>query len=102
MLWLDLIFGVGHTIICLSITILLERYIKNIWARLLLNSCVFSFMMFIIALELEVAEAMIQLENPLSFGQNWLLMAIGEFAVMAATAPIMYAVDKKVHFAKSF
>lgn len=101
MLWLDLIFGVGHTIISLAITIWIGRYIKNIWARMMINSFVFSIMMFIIAIELEVAEVMIALENPLSFGQNWLIMALGEFIVMAITAPIIYAIDKKVNFAKA-
>lgn len=101
MLWLDLIFGVGHTIICLAITIWVGRYVKNVWARMMINSLVFSFMMFIIALELEIAEVVIQLENPISFLQNWLIMGIGEFAVMSITAPIIYAIDKVVHFEKT-
>lgn len=100
MMWLDLIFGVGHTVISLLIAIFVGRYVKNIWARMMINSFVFSFMMFIIAIELEVAEVMIALDNPLSFWQNWLLMALGEFIVMAITAPIIYAIDKKMNFGK--
>ena len=98
--WLDLIFGVGHTVISLAITIWIGRRVKNVWARMMINAFIFSFMMFIIAFELELAEILVDLENPLSFAQNWGIMAIGEFIVMAITAPIIYAIDKKVKFAE--
>lgn len=84
----DLIFGVAHTVISLSITILLSRYIKNIWWRMLANSFVFSIMIFIVAYELKLAIGV-------PFWETWLLTAVGEFAVMVIGMPIMNAIYKR-------
>jgi uncharacterized membrane protein len=84
----DLIFGVAHTVISLSITILLSRYIKNIWGRMLANSFVFSIMIFIVAYELKLALGV-------PFWETWLLTAVGEFAVMVIGMPIMNAIYKR-------
>ncbi|MBP2241015.1 putative membrane protein [Cytobacillus eiseniae] len=89
----DLIFGVGHSLISLLITILVCRYIKNIWARMIINTVVFTFMMWIIALELNLVYGW-------PFGYTWLTAAIGEFVVMAVGIPIMYALNKRVNFNK--
>src|SRR5690348_16073026 len=35
---IDLIFGVGHTIITLGIFIFICKFVKNIWARLVINT----------------------------------------------------------------
>ncbi len=84
----DLIFGVAHTVISLSITILLSSYIKNIWGRMLANSFVFSIMIFIVAYELKLAIGV-------PFWETWLLTAVGEFAVMVIGMPIMNAIYKR-------
>lgn len=84
----DLIFGVAHTVISLSITILLSCYIKNIWGRMLANSFVFSIMIFIVAYELKLAIGV-------PFWETWLLTAVGEFAVMVIGMPIMNAIYKR-------
>jgi uncharacterized membrane protein len=84
----DLIFGVAHTVISLSITILLSRYITNIWWRMLANSFVFSIMIFIVAYELKLAIGV-------PFWETWLLTAVGEFAVMVIGMPIMNAIYKR-------
>lgn len=84
----DLIFGVAHTVNSLSITILLSRYIKNIWGRMLANSFVFSIMIFIVAYELKLAIGV-------PFWETWLLTAVGEFAVMVIGMPIMNAIYKR-------
>ncbi|MDL0419980.1 QueT transporter family protein [Caldibacillus thermoamylovorans] len=84
----DLIFGVAHTVVSLSITILLSRYIKNIWGRMLANSFVFSIMIFIVAYELKLAIGV-------PFWETWLLTAVGEFAVMVIGMPIMNAIYKR-------
>ncbi|MCB7070678.1 QueT transporter family protein [Caldibacillus sp. 210928-DFI.2.22] len=84
----DLIFGVAHTVISLSITILLSRYIKNIWGRMLANSFIFSIMIFIVAYELKLAIGV-------PFWETWLLTAVGEFAVMVIGMPIMNAIYKR-------
>ncbi|MDQ0273135.1 QueT transporter family protein [Cytobacillus purgationiresistens] len=89
----DLIFGVSHSIICLVITIICSKYIKNIWARMIVNTLVFSVMMWIIALELNFAFG-------LPFMFTWLTTAIGEFAVLAVGIPIIYFLNKQVKFNK--
>ncbi|KAB2331114.1 QueT transporter family protein [Cytobacillus depressus] len=89
----DLIFGVGQTVISLLITIACCRFIQNIWARMVVNTLVFTFTMFLIALELHLAFGM-----PFMF--SWLTTAIGEFIVMAVGMPVMYALNKRVNFEK--
>lgn len=89
----DLIFGVGQSVIALLITIACARFIKDIWVRMIVNTLVFTFTMFLIALELHLA-----FDLPFMF--TWLTTAIGEFVVMAVGMPIMYAINKRVHFEK--
>lgn len=89
----DLIFGVGQSIISLLITIVCCRFIKNIWTRMIVNTLVFTFTMFLIALELHLA-----LDFP--FMLTWLTTAIGEFVVMGVGIPVMYALNKRVNFDK--
>lgn len=89
----DLIFGVGQTIISLLITIACCRFIKNIWARMAVNTLVFTITMFLIALELHLAFG-------LPFMFTWLTTAIGEFVVMAIGMPLMYVLNKRVNLEK--
>lgn len=89
----DLVFGVGQSLLALSITIVSARFIKGIWARMIVNTVVFTFTMFLIAWELNLA-----FELPFLF--TWLTVAIGEFVVMAVGMPIIYFINKRVHFEK--
>jgi uncharacterized membrane protein len=89
----DLIFGVGQTVISLLITIFSARFIKSILARMVFNTLVFTFTMFLIALELHLAFG-------LPFLFTWLTTAIGEFVVMIVGVPIMYALNKRVNLEK--
>jgi uncharacterized membrane protein len=89
----DLIFGVGQSLIALTITIVSARFIKGIWKRMIVNTIVFTVTMFIIALELNLA-----FELPFLF--TWLTVAAGELVVMAVGMPIMYFVNKRVNFEK--
>lgn len=91
--WYDLVFGVTHSIITISIFILICKFVKNIVARLVINSLLFTFTMFIIAFELNLA-----LELP--FLWTWLTVAVGEFVVLAVGAPIMYTLNKRLDFKK--
>ncbi|MBC5636802.1 QueT transporter family protein [Ornithinibacillus hominis] len=91
--WYDLVFGVAHSAISLGIIILLGKYVKNILALLIANTLVFTFNMFIIAFELNLA-----LELPFLF--TWLTTAVGEFAVLAIGIPIIYALNKRINFNK--
>jgi uncharacterized membrane protein len=89
----DLIFGVGQSLIALIITILCSRFIKGIWTRMTVNTVVFTFTMFFIALELHLA-------FHLPFLLTWLTTAVGEFVVMAVGMPVMYIINKSVQFDK--
>lgn len=89
----DLIFGVGQSLIALLITILCARFIKGIWKRMIVNTLVFTFTMFLIALELHLA-----FDLPFLF--TWLTTAAGELVVMAIGMPIMYILNERVHFDK--
>jgi uncharacterized membrane protein len=89
----DLVFGVGQSVIALLITIFSMRYVKNVWARMAVNTLVFTFTMFLIAWELKLA-------FDLPFFFTWLTTAVGEFVVMVVGAPIMYAVNRRAHLDK--
>lgn len=96
MLWselgpIDLIFGVGHSIIALSITIFSARFISGLVKRMIFNTLVFTFTMFIIAFELNLV-----LGFPFLF--TWLTVATGEFVVMAIGIPVMMALNKRLNF----
>ncbi|MER1998379.1 MAG: QueT transporter family protein [Lysinibacillus sp.] len=90
---IDLIFGVGHTIVTLAIFIFICKFVKNMWARLIINSLLFTFTMFIIAFQLNLV-----LELP--FWETWAFVAIGEFVVMMVGVPIMAALNKRLKFDK--
>lgn len=89
----DLTFGLGHSVISLSIIILISRYIKNKWTLMILNTLVFTFNMFIIAWEL-------YLVFDLPFFLTWATTAAGECLVMAVGIPIMKALDARIDFNK--
>lgn len=89
----DLVFGVGQSILALSITIFSTRFIKGQLAQMIFNTVVFTFTMFIIAIELHIA-----LKFPFLF--TWLTVAAGELVVMAIGIPVMTALNKRMHFDK--
>lgn len=87
----DLVFGVGQSAIALALVIFISKYVKNIVARLLINTFIFTVTMFIIAYELNLA-------FELPFFWTWLTVAAGEFVVMAIGVPIMYLLNKRLDF----
>lgn len=87
----DLTFGVAHSIITLSLTILASKYIKGNLGRMIFNTVMFTFTMFIIAFELNLA-----LDLP--FFYTWLTVAAGEFVVLAVGIPIILALNKRLNF----
>lgn len=89
----DIIFGVAHSAISLGLVIWLSKYTKNVLVLLTANTIIFSVNMYIIALELYLA-----LGLPFLF--SWLTTAIGEVVVLAVGIPVMYALNKQVHFDK--
>lgn len=87
----DLVFGTGQSIVAMLVTICSMRFIKGIWKRMIFNTVVFTFTMFIIAFELNLAFG-------LPFLLTWLTTAAGELAVMTAGAPLMYWINQRVSF----
>ena len=87
----DLLFGVGQSVLALSMTILIARFVKNIWARMIVNTIVFTATMFLIAIELNIVLG-------LPFWFTYLTTAVGEFVVMAVGMPIMHALNKRIDF----
>lgn len=90
---IDLVFGVGQTLLSLGLTILSARYIKSIVHRMIFNTVVFTFMMWLIAWELNIV-------LHLPFGYTWLTVAAGEAIIMAIGIPIMLALNKRINFKK--
>lgn len=90
---LDLIFGVGQSVLALLISIAIVKYFKTIWIKMLITTAVFSFTMFFIAIELEIAFGV-----PFLFG--WLTTALSELSVMAIGAPLIYLLNKRLQFEK--
>lgn len=87
----DLIFGVGHTVISLLITIFAAKFIKGQVNQMVFNTIVFTFMTFIIAFELNLA-------FELPFFYTWLTVAAGEFVVLTVGIPLMVALNKRLNF----
>ena len=88
---MDLIFGVGHSMITLGLLILICKVVKNIWARLIINSFLFTATMFIIAIELNIV-----LDLP--FWITWLYCGIGELIVLLIGIPIKYLLNSRLNF----
>ena len=95
----DIIFGVLHSVIALSITIFSAKFIKGIFKRMLFNTIVFTATMIIIAFQLSFF-ADIPEFNGLPFLIIYLTLAIGEFIVMAIGIPLITALNKRLNFEK--
>jgi uncharacterized membrane protein len=95
----DVIFGVLHSVIALSITIFSAKFIKGIFKRMLFNTIVFTVLMIIIAYQLKIF-ADIPDFNEIPFLIVYLTLAVGEFVVMAIGIPIMMALNKRLNFEK--
>ncbi|SIT75225.1 QueT transporter family protein [Edaphobacillus lindanitolerans] len=89
--WFDLTFGVAHSIISLTATIVACKFIKGSIQRMIANTLIFTFTMFIIAIELKLAIG-------LPFWIGWPSLAISEFIVMAIGIPVMHALNKRIDF----
>lgn len=90
----DIFFGVGMSLISLLLTIYYCRFTTSIRNRMLFNTIIFTFNMFIIAFELKLAIV------ELPFFLTWLTTAIGEFVVMLIGIPIVYYLNKRINFEK--
>lgn len=87
---IDLVFGVGQSILALSITIFSAKFIRGLYKRMLFNTLVFTFTMFLIAWELNIVLG-------LPFLITWGFVAVGEFVVMLVGIPVMDALNKRLN-----
>ncbi|MBF2509277.1 QueT transporter family protein [Listeria welshimeri] len=91
--WIDLVFGVGQSVISLLIMIGISKYIKGIIPRMIINTILFSITMVFIAWELFLA-----LDYP--FLETWLFASASELIVMGIGIPLMYILNKRLNFRK--
>ncbi len=90
---LDLLFGVGHSIISLSITLFLIKRISSPVKRMMVNTAVFTTTMCIISWQLHLVFG-------LPFWITWGYLAISEFIVMAIGIPLMHTLNKRLPLSK--
>lgn len=95
----DIIFGVLHSAIALSITIFSAKFIKGIVKRMLFNTIVFTLTMVIIAYQLTFF-ADIPEFNGIPFLIIYLTLAVSELVVMAIGIPIILALNKRLNLKK--
>ena len=88
---IDLVFGVGMSVIALLFTIISAKFIQGIIQRMVFNTIVFALFSFLIAIELKIVFGL-----PFLFG--WLTVAAGEIVVMTIGIPIMIALNKRLKF----
>ncbi|MGE7602807.1 QueT transporter family protein [Peribacillus sp. NPDC097675] len=89
----DLIFGVGQSLIALLLVIFSSRFITGIKGRMAMTIFVFTLTMFLIAMELNIVLGV-------PFLWTWAITATGEFLVLLVGAPIIYIMNKRIHFGK--
>lgn len=87
------VLGLTQSVISLSMTLAFSYFIKNKLVLMWLNTLIFTFNMWLIALMLNLA-----LELP--FLLSWTTSAIGEFVVMAIGIPVIYQLNKRLKFNK--
>lgn len=92
---IDLVFGVGHTVISLLITMFIARFVKNKLILMGINTIVFSFNMFIIAYMMKFFADVDQV-----FVWLWASLAGGEFLTMGVLIILIYFINKRLHFEK--
>lgn len=91
--WIDLVFGVGQSVISLLIMIGISKYVKGIIPRMIINTILFSITMVFIAWELFLA-----LDYP--FLETWFFASASELIVMGIGIPLMYILNKRLNFRK--
>ena len=95
----DVVFGVFHSLLALSITIFSAKFIKGVIKRMFFNTVVFTVLMIIIAYQLKIF-ADIPDYNGIPFLSVYLILALSEFIIMIIGIPIMYALNKRLDFKK--
>lgn len=90
---MDVLFGGGQTLLALLATIGITKFVKNETIRLIWNSIFFTISMFLIAL-------MLMWTAQLPFWPTYATTALSELIIMTVSAPVMYGINKVLHFEK--
>lgn len=90
---IDLVFGVAHSVVALSLTMVATKYVQSIPAKMVINMISFALCSFIVAWELVIA-----FNAP--FWASYFFVALGEIVVMGLAIPLMMYVNKSVQFNK--
>lgn len=88
---LDVLFGGGQTLLALAATIWVGKFVENKLVLMICNIFFFTISMCLIAW-------MLQLTLDLPFWPTYATTALSELIIMTISAPVMFAVDKVVHF----
>ena len=90
---LDVVFGGFQTFLCLMIISQTSHHITNKKVLLGINTLLFTLSMALIAWMIVLTS-----NTKLAFWPIYASTAISEFATMAISAPIMYFLNKTIHF----
>lgn len=91
----DLIFGLGHTVVSIGLSLLVFKYCKTAVQKMLVVAGVFSIMIFLVAIELQLA-----LELP--FWMSYFQVFVGELGVLLVGIPVMTALNKTLKLGERF
>ncbi|EPH97668.1 MULTISPECIES: QueT transporter family protein [unclassified Enterococcus] len=90
---MDVIFGGTQTFLSLGLTALLQNKVKDVKIRLALNTLFFTVSMILIAY-------MLVPTGGHAFWVTYGTLALSEFIIMVISAPLMYYLNKTIHFEK--
>ena len=88
----NVLFGGGQSLLALLVLTWLAPKLKTVWQRMLLNIALFTVSMFMIALMITM------MSSGVAFWPTYLTTALSELIIMSITAPIMYSLDRVLHF----
>ena len=93
--WLDVVFGGGQSLLGLLVVGWVAPKLRQLWARFALNIAVMTITMALIAVEIVWTG---HLSFATMFLPTYVSLMLSEFIIMTISAPIMYGLDKIVHF----
>lgn len=93
---LDVLFGGGQTLLALLITAASEKWVKDVKARMVINTIVFSLSMILIAIMICILSN--QAIGSAFFWGTYGTLFLSEIIIMSVSAPVIYYVNKFVKF----
>lgn len=89
---LNVLFGGAQSLMALLIVTWIGPKLKTVWQRMLLNIVLFTVSMFMIAWML------VLVSSGVAFWPTYFTTSLSELIIMSITAPIMYGLNKVLHF----